>query len=82
MALAAAGDVVGEGYGCFLEGLGDLGEGRLASAVVWWDRSRDLLGADHPIEGFNLANRSLGAYQGGDLQARWPWPSGRSPPPS
>ncbi len=68
MALAAAGDVVGEGYGCFLEGLEDLGEGRLASAVVWWDRSRDLLGADHPIEGFNLANRSLGAYQGGDLR--------------
>lgn len=67
-ALAAAGDVVGEGYGCFLEGLEDLGEGRLASAVTWWDRSRELLGADHPIEGFTMANRSLGAYQDGDLR--------------
>lgn len=66
-ALADAGDAEGEGFGCFLEGLEDLGEGRLDSAVAWWDRSRDLLGPDHPIEGFTMANRSLGAYQAGSL---------------
>lgn len=66
-AFACAGDDVGHGYGCFLEGLEDLGEGNLDGASAWWQRSRDLLGREHAIDGFTMAHLALGAYQGGDL---------------
>lgn len=64
---AQDGDPVGEGYGCFLEGLEDLGEGNLSGATEWWQRSRQLLGPEHAVESFTMAHLALGAYQEGDL---------------
>jgi hypothetical protein len=38
------GATLGEGYGCFLEGLQDLGGGNLESAGQWWARAQLLPG--------------------------------------
>ncbi len=63
----ARGDATGEGYGCFLEGLEDIGEGHIDSATERWTRSRALLGGDGPVEGMALAHLALGAYAEGNL---------------
>lgn len=67
-AFVAQGDDVGQGYGCFLEGLEDLSEGKVEEAASWWRQSRDLLGDDHPVGGFTMAHLALSAYQAGDLR--------------
>ena len=67
-ALAARGDDLGHGYGCFLEGLEDLSEGKVEAAASWWRRSQELLGAEHPVAGFTMAHLALSAYQEGDLR--------------
>ena len=63
-----AGDEVGHGYACFLEGLEDIGEGQIATASDWWRRSRELLDGEGPVEGMALAHLALGAYGEGDLR--------------
>lgn len=63
----ARGDATGEGYGCFLEGLEDIGEGHIDSATERWSRSRELLGGEGPVEGMALAHLALGAYAEGNL---------------
>ena len=67
-AFVARGDDIGHGYGCFLEGLEDLSEGKVEQAASWWRQSRDLLGEDHPVGGFTMAHLALSAYQAGDLR--------------
>lgn len=65
---AVRGDAVGHGYGCFLEGLEDLSEGKVEEAASWWRQSQSLLGEDHPVAGFTMAHLALAAYQSGDLR--------------
>lgn len=62
------GDAEGEGYGCFLEGLEDVGEGHIDAATERWSRARELLGGEGPVEGLALAHLALGAYADGNLQ--------------
>ncbi len=62
-----SGDRVGQGYGCFLEGLEDIGEGRMSTASDWWERSCGLLDSESPVVGLALAHLALGAYAAGDL---------------
>ena len=64
---ARDGDAEGEGYGCFLEGLEDIGEGHIESATERWSHARELLGGKGPVEGMALAHLALGAYAEGDL---------------
>ena len=65
------GNETGEGWASFLEGLEDLGEGRLDSAVRWWGRACELLentnDSEHVIA-FASLNLCLGAYASGDLE--------------
>jgi hypothetical protein len=67
-ALAADGDRRGWGYACFLEGLEDLGEGKLDSSERWWAQATALLGDGSGVIGFADAHLALVAYQRGDLQ--------------
>ena len=60
------GDTLGEGYGCFLEGLEDLGEGNLESASRWWTRARPLLGR-HGAALIVASHLALAAYANGDV---------------
>ena len=64
---ALRGDAEGEGYGCFLEGLEDIGEGQIEAATARWSRARALLGGEGPVEGLALAHLALGAYAEGNL---------------
>ncbi len=60
-------DQLGNGYACFLEGLEDVGEGKIETAADWWRRSRALLDGEGPVEGMALTHLALGAYAEGDL---------------
>ncbi len=60
-------DAVGNGYACFLEGLENLGEGKIGTASDWWRRSREFLDGEGPVDGMALAHLALGAYGEGDL---------------
>jgi hypothetical protein len=64
--LEASGNERGIGYAYFLEGLEDLGEGKLAQAQRWWSMARPLLGTvvAARLAGLHLA---LGAFHGGDV---------------
>jgi tetratricopeptide (TPR) repeat protein len=64
--LARQGNRRGEGFGCFLEGLQDLGEGRLDSARQWWTTAHDLLD-DVPALRMIGAHLALAAYVRGDV---------------
>lgn len=60
------GDAVGAGYGSFLEGLQDLGEGNLDGARAWWSRARPELGA---VSASRLVSShlALSAYADGEV---------------
>jgi tetratricopeptide (TPR) repeat protein len=66
-ALEASGDRRGSGFACFLEGLQDLGEGRLDRSEEWWTQATTLLGDDSGVLGFTGAHLALVSYQRGDL---------------
>ncbi len=67
-ALEEAGDTLGWGYACFIEGLEDLGEGQLHSSEAWWMQAATLLGNEHGVVGFTDAHLALVAYQRGELR--------------
>lgn len=64
--LAAEGQVTGEGYGCFLEGLEDLGQGNLDGAGIWWARAMPLLDDSGPSLMIS-AHLALATYARGDV---------------
>lgn len=68
LTFAAAENGAGEGWACFLEGLEELSEGRLACAEEWWERARTLLGPAAPASQFSALHQSLAAYGRGDLR--------------
>ena len=62
-----SGDGLGEGYGCFLEGLEDLGEGNLESASQWWSKAAPLLGTQ-AASMMVSSHLALAAYAAGDVK--------------
>jgi len=64
--LEAQRDITGEGYGCFLEGLEELGEGNLDAAAMWWARAMPLLTGTVPWVLIS-AHVAWVAYAGGDV---------------
>ncbi len=64
---AAADERWAHGMACYLEGIEDLGEGRVAEAGAWWEQARGLV--DDPITLVRLtgAHNALGSYQEGHL---------------
>lgn len=61
------GDTDGEGVAAMVRGNREFGRGRLAQAVTWWTRARELLGDQIPAHELTLAHLSLAAYEQGDL---------------
>jgi len=64
---ASESDDRGHGYACFLEGLEDLGEGKLEAAGAWWRSARELLDDTGPVNAFAMTHLALGAYARGQL---------------
>lgn len=64
--LESAGDP-GVGLAWFLEGLEDLGEGKLEQASAWWRQALGSLDPGLPATRMILAHLALGAYERGEL---------------
>ena len=60
----------GQSYVAWTRGIWALGSGDLQEARVWWERARELLPKDSPLEPIDelaLANSALGSYARADL---------------